>query len=82
MMLGTGATDAARLESGLKRMQEITSDKTGMAAVKLLTESNAKLQSAGQPPITMQELLSSAQQYQSLMYPKVVNNAPTRARPN
>jgi len=85
MMLGTGSTEAERLESGLKRMQEITSDKTGMAAVKLLTETNAKRETALLPPLTMDELLKSAREYQTLMYPKVVTTpgakAPVYGRP-
>ena len=81
MILGTGKTDAERIESGMKKLQEITSDKSGMAAVKLLSETNAKLQTAGQPPITMAELLGSAREYSALMYPKVADTAPTRERP-
>jgi len=81
MMLGTGKTDAERLESGMKKMQEITADKSGMAAVKLLTEANAKLL-PGEPRLTMEDLLKSAREYSSLMYgPKVADVAPTRERP-
>jgi hypothetical protein len=81
MMLGTGKTDAARLESGMKKMQELTADKSGMAAVKLLAEANAKLM-PGEPRLTMQDLLTSAREYSTLMYgPKVADVAPTRDRP-
>ncbi len=73
MLLGKGDTDAAKLESGMKKLQEITADRSGMAAVKLLAETNAKLQAAGQPPVTMADLLSSAKEYSALMYPKVDN---------
>jgi hypothetical protein len=81
MMLGSGKTDAERLESGMKKLQEITADKSGMAAVKLLAETNAKLQAAGQPPITMADLLGGAREFSALMYPKVADIAPTRERP-
>jgi hypothetical protein len=85
MMLGTGKTDAERLESGMKKLTEISSDKTGMAAVKLLTETNAKRETAMLPPLTMDELLKSAKEYQTLMYPKVVTDpgakAPVYGRP-
>ena len=85
MMLGTGKTDAERLESGMKRMQEITSDKTGMSAVKLLTEANEKREAKMLPPLTMEDLLNSAKEYQKLMYPKVVTDpgakAPVYGRP-
>jgi hypothetical protein len=81
MMLGTGKTDAERLESGMKKMQELTADKSGMAAVKLLAEANAKLM-PGEPRLTMQDLLTSAREYSTLMYgPKVADVAPTRDRP-
>jgi hypothetical protein len=73
MMLGTGATDAAKLESGMKKLQEITADKSGMAAVKLLAETNAGRAKNGEPPITMQDLLGSAREYSALMYPKVAD---------
>jgi hypothetical protein len=73
MMLGTGATDAAKLESGMKKLQEITADKSGMAAVKLLAETNAGRARNGEPPITMQDLLGSAREYSALMYPKVAD---------
>ena len=81
MLLGTGKTDAERLESGMRKMQEIASDKTGMAAVKLLTETNAKRETAMLPPLTMDELLRSAKEYQTLMYPKVGDVKTTRERP-
>lgn len=81
MMLGTGKTDAERLESGMQRLQAITADKSGMAAVKLLTEANAKREAAGQPPLTMDELIRSAREYSALMYPKVADVQNTRARP-
>lgn len=81
MMLGTGTTDAARLESGMKKLQEITADKSGMAAVKLLTETNAKLKAAGDPPITMADLLQDSRAFSAFMYPKVSDTAPTRDRP-
>jgi hypothetical protein len=65
----------------MKKLQEITSDKSGMAAVKLLTEANSKLL-PGEPRMTMQDLLTSAREYSLLMYgPKVADVAPTRARP-
>jgi hypothetical protein len=81
IMLGSGNTQAERLESGMKKLQEITADKSGMAAVKLLAETNAKLQAAGQPPITMADLLGGAREFSALMYPKVADTAPTRERP-
>jgi hypothetical protein len=81
MMLGTGKTPAERLESGMKKLQEITADKSGMAAVKVLADINAKRQ-PGEPTVTMQDLLIGAREFSSLMYgPKVADVAPTRDRP-
>lgn len=81
MLLGTGDTPAARLESGLRKMQEIAADKSGMAAVKILAEANAK-RMPGEPPMTMEDLLKGAREFSALMYgPKVADVAPTRARP-
>jgi hypothetical protein len=64
----------------MKKLQEITADKSGMAAVKLLAETNAKLP-LGEPKVTMADLLGSAREYSALMYPKVGDVAPTRERP-
>jgi hypothetical protein len=81
MMLGTGKTDAERLESGMLRLQTITADKSGMAAVKVLADINAKRQ-PGEPTVTMEDLLKGAREFSSLMYgPKVADVAPTRDRP-
>ena len=81
MMLGTGKTDAERLESGMLRLQTITADKSGMAAVKVLADINAKRQ-PGEAPVTMEQLLIGAREFSSLMYgPKVADVAPTRDRP-
>jgi hypothetical protein len=80
MMLGTGDTMQDRYMSGARRMQEAMSDKTGMGVVKLLTETNAKREAGGMQPITMQELLNSAREFTSLMYPKVADVQNTRAR--
>lgn len=81
MMLGTGKTDAERLESGMVRLQQITADKSGMAAVKVLADINAK-RMPGEKAVTMDDLLMGAREFSSLMYgPKVADVAPTRARP-
>jgi hypothetical protein len=81
MMLGTGKTDAERLESGMLKLQTITADKSGMAAVKVLADINAKRQ-PGEATVTMEDLLKDAREFSSLMYgPKVADVAPTRDRP-
>lgn len=81
MALGTGNTDAERLESGMRKLQDIQSDKTGMTVVKTLVETNAKREAQGQPPITMQEMLTQLREYQALINPRVGDTQPTRARP-
>jgi hypothetical protein len=80
MMLGEGTTDRAKLESGLKKMQDITSDKTGMAAFKILGEINAK--HANDPsfkPLTMSDLTAFLGDYQRSMRagPANVSGKPT-----
>lgn len=82
MMLGTGPTDAAKLESGMKKLQEIQTDKTGMAAFKVLGEINAKhANDINFKPLTLDDLMTFTRQYSASMYPKVGNVAPTRDRP-
>lgn len=82
MMLGTGPTEAAKLESGMRKLQEIQTDKTGMAAFKVLGEINAKhANDINFKPLTLDDLMSFTRQYSASMYPKVGNVAPTRDRP-
>lgn len=81
MLLGTGDTQAARIESGLKKMQEIQADKSGMAAVSALAKINAEERKNGEPLTTMADMMAMARQYTALMYPKVGDNQPTRERP-
>jgi hypothetical protein len=81
MMLGTGKTEAERLESGLRKVQDLQSDKSGMAAVKLLTETNKDRAMQGQQPITMEDLMISLREYQTLMRPKIADVPTARERP-
>jgi hypothetical protein len=80
MLLGTGTTDKEKYESGLKRVQELTADKTGMAAFKILGEINAK--NANDPsfkPLTLADLTAFQRDYQKAMRagPANVSNKPT-----
>jgi hypothetical protein len=79
MFFGKGDTPQAKFLSGMKVITEATADKTGMSAVKLLTEANTKREAAGQPPLTMQDLLASAREYNMLMYPKETSVPPKGA---
>ena len=79
IFLGEGKTDQERYMSGAKKIQEAMADKTGMTAVKLLAETNAKNAQMGLPPVTMAELLASAQEYGRLMYPKTTTTVPSSA---
>ena len=80
MLLGTGTTDKEKYESGLRRVQELAVDKTGMAAFKILGEINAK--NANDPnfkPLTLADLTAFQRDYQKAMRagPANVSNKPT-----
>jgi hypothetical protein len=80
IMLGSGRTEAERLKSGMGVLQELTADKTGMAAFKILGEINAK--HANDPmfkPLTLADLTAFQRDYQLNMQagPKNVSNKPT-----
>jgi hypothetical protein len=80
IMLGSGRTEAERLKSGMGVLQELTADKTGMAAFKILGEINAK--HANDPmfkPLTLADLTAFLRDYQLNMQagPKNVSNKPT-----
>ena len=81
MLLGTGKTDAERYDSGLRRMQDITADKTGMKAAELLTKINADERKNNEPLTSMQDLLTMMRQYSALTNPKVGNADQLLARP-
>ena len=80
MMLGTGNTQAERLKSGMAVLQELSTDKSGAKTVETLAKINSDRAKNGEPPISMADLVASAREYSALMYPKVGNDAPTRAR--
>jgi len=80
MMLGSGKTDAERLKSGMGVLQELSADKTGMAAFKILGEINAK--NANDPnfkPLTLADLTAFQRDFQRNMQagPKNVSDKPT-----
>ena len=80
MILGTGNTQAERLKSGMMVLQELATDKSGAKTVEMLAKINTDRSKNGEPPISMADLVNSAREYSALMYPKVGNDAPTRAR--
>jgi hypothetical protein len=80
MILGSGKTDAERLKSGMAVLQELSTDKSGAKTVETLAKINADRAKNGEAPISMADLVASAREYSALMYPKVTNEAPTRAR--
>jgi hypothetical protein len=80
MMLGSGKTDAERLKSGMGVLQELSADKTGMTAFKILGEINAK--NANDPnfkPLTLADLTAFQRDFQRNMQagPKNVSDKPT-----
>jgi hypothetical protein len=80
MMLGTGNTQAERLKSGMMVLQELSTDKSGAKTVETLAKINSDRAKNGEASISMADLVNSAREYSALMYPKVTNEAPTRAR--
>jgi len=80
MMLGSGNTQAERLKSGMMVLQELSTDKSGAKTVETLAKINSDRAKNGEAPISMADLVNSAREYSALMYPKVGNDAPTRAR--
>jgi len=80
IMLGSGNTQAERLKSGMAVLQELSTDKSGAKTVETLAKINADRAKNGEAPISMADLVASAREYSALMYPKVSNEAPTRAR--
>ena len=80
MILGSGKTDAERLKSGMMVLQELSTDKSGAKTVEMLAKINSDRAKNGEAPISMADLVNSAREYSALMYPKVTNEAPTRAR--
>jgi hypothetical protein len=80
MMLGSGNTQAERLKSGMMVLQELSTDKSGAKTVETLAKINSDRAKNGEAPISMADLVNSAREYSALMYPKVTNEAPTRAR--
>ena len=80
IMLGSGNTQAERLKSGMLVLQELATDKSGAKTVEMLAKINSDRAKNGESPISMADLVTSAREYSALMYPKVGNDAPTRAR--
>jgi hypothetical protein len=85
LMLGTGKTEAERLESGLKKIQDLQSDKTGAGYAKMYAEHVAESRKNMSEPMTPAEFATSMRAVLSSMAPKVVTapgaNAPVYDRP-
>lgn len=85
MMLGTGKTQAERLESGLKKIQDLQSDKTGAGYAKMYAEHVAESRKNMTDPMTPTEFAASMRGVLAAMSPKVVTapgaNAPVYDRP-
>jgi hypothetical protein len=85
MMLGTGKTQAERLESGLKKIQDLQSDKTGAGYAKMYAEHVAESRKNMTEPMTPTEFAASMRGILTAMSPKVVTapgaNSPVYNRP-
>jgi hypothetical protein len=85
MMLGTGKTQAEKLESGLKKVQDLQSDKTGAVYAKMYAEHVAESRKNMTDPMTPAEFASSMRGILTSMSPKIVTapgaNSPVYSRP-
>lgn len=55
MLLGTGKTDAERLESGMAKYKELAGDKQGTQMLKLFLEENARREKNMEKPLTLEQ---------------------------
>jgi hypothetical protein len=85
IMLGTGKTEAERLESGLRKVQDLQSDKTGATYAKLYADHVTESKKQMTEPMTPTEFAASMRAILSSMAPKVTTmpgtNAPVYDRP-
>jgi hypothetical protein len=85
MMLGAGNTPAEKLESGLRKIQDLQSDKTGAGYAKLYAEHVAESRKNLTEPMTPTEFAASMRGILTAMSPKVVTDpgakAPVYSRP-
>ena len=70
LMLGTGKTEAERLESGLKKIQDLQSDKTGATYAKLYADHVAESRKNMTDPMTPAEFATSMRSVLAAMSPK------------
>lgn len=79
LMLGTGNTQREQLESGLRKMAEISQDKSGAAFAKLyathLDESNKQ----GVTPMSADAYANQLQKFVTAMLPRVSSSVPSNA---
>ena len=85
MMLGTGKTQTERLESGMRKIQDLQSDKTGATYAKLYADHVTDARKQMTEPLTPTEFAASMRGVLAAMNPKVVTvpgaNAPVYDRP-
>jgi hypothetical protein len=81
LMLGTGKTEAERLESGLKKIQDLQSDKTGAGYAKMYAEHVAESRKNMTDPMTPAEFATSMRSVLAAMSskPPAPLNQPTGA---
>jgi hypothetical protein len=70
IMLGTGKTEAERLESGLRKVQDLQSDKTGATYAKLYADHVTESKKQMTEPMTPQEFATSMRSILSAMSPR------------
>jgi hypothetical protein len=70
MMLGTGKTQTERLESGLRKIQDLQSDKTGATYAKLYVDHVNEARKQMTEPMTPQEFATSMRSVMAAMSPR------------
>ena len=81
MMLGTGDTEQARLESGLRKVQEISADKSGAVYAKMYADHVAEAKKTLTEPMSPAEYAASIRSFLSVFKPTVVDDSKVKGSP-
>ena len=82
MMLGTGDTEQARLESGLRKIQDLSADKSGAVYAKMYADHVAESKKAMVEPMSPTEYAASIRSFLSVFKPTVVDDTKSKVNQN
>ena len=82
MMLGTGDTEQARLESGLRKVQDLSADKSGAVYAKMYADHVAEAKKAMVEPMSPTEYAASIRSFLSVFKPTVVDDTKSKVNQN